>query len=268
MQEAQTRPAPKINFAAAATRKGNVMKAVMLRDMRTRFFDHGLGFLVVVLWPLAHIFLLLTIYSLLGRGTPYGNSLMLFFGTGLVPTLAFMYVSRMMVMSILSNKPMLSFPAIKVTDIIFGRALLEVLGSFLMAVFVIIIFALLGEQFMPIDIPNAIAALCATLFLAIGVGFVVSLLAAMVPAIAMFYVLLAITVYILSGTLFVISAMPAPVIEVLSWNPVLHGVEWMRSAYYLDYPKQVLDKWYLIKFGAISLLIGLFVERYSRPYVM
>jgi capsular polysaccharide transport system permease protein len=257
-----------MTFKAAAIRKGNVMKAVMLRDMRTRFFDHGLGFLVVILWPLAHIFLLLTIYTLIGRGTPYGDSLMLFFGTGLVPTMAFMYVSRQMVTSIMANKPMLSFPSIKVTDIIFGRALLEVLGSFMMAAFVLVIFGLLGEPFIPIDIPNAIAALCATMLLAIGVGFLVSLAAAMFPPVALGYMLIVILVYILSGTLFVVSALPAPIVEVLAWNPVLHGVEWMRTAYYLDYPTQVIDKGYMLRFAACTLFLGLLIERYSRPYVM
>jgi capsular polysaccharide transport system permease protein len=268
MQNVQRRPHKTMTFKAAAIRKGNVMKAVMLRDMRTRFFDHGLGFLVVVLWPLAHLFLLLGIYSVIGRATPYGESMMLFFGTGLVPTLAFMYVSRQMVGSLLANKPMLSFPSIKVTDIIFGRAALETLGSFLMAAFVLMIFGLSGEPFIPVDIPNAVAALCASILVAIGVGFVVSLLAALIPAVALGYVLFVVVVYLTSGTLFVVSSMPAPVVEVLSWNPMLHGVEWMRTAYYLDYPDQVLDKGYMLAFGAITLFMGLIIERFSRPYVM
>ena len=254
-------------FRSALIRKGNVMKAVMLRDMRTRFFDHGLGFLVVIFWPLAHMMLLLAFYSLLGRSPPYGDSMMLFFGTGLVPTLSFMYVSRMMVISIMANKPMLSFPAVRVTDIIFGRAALEVMGSFLMAAFVLLIFALVGEPFIHIDVPNAVAALAATLLLAVGVGFLVSLAAAMLPAIAMLYMLCVIAVYILSGTLFVVSSLPTQVVEVLAWNPVLHGVEWLRTAYYLDYPRQVLDKAYLVQFGAVTLLIGLMIERFARPYV-
>lgn len=254
------------NFATALRRKGNVMKAVMLRDMRTRFFNHGLGFLVVVLWPLAHMMILLFFYSLLGRTAPYGDSLMLFFATGLVPTLAFMYVSRMMVFSIMVNRPMLSFPAIRITDIIFGRATLEILGSFLMAAFVILLFYFLHEPFVPVDIPNAVAALSATLFLALGIGFLVSLAAAIYPAAAIAYTLFVITVYILSGTLFVPSSMPASVISILSWNPVLHGVEWMRSAYFLGYPTQVLDKGYMLGFAACSLLTGLAVERGTRPY--
>ncbi len=59
------------------------MTAVILRDMRTRFFNHGLGFLIVSLWPLAHMLILLMIYSLTGRRTPFGDSLYVFFALGL-----------------------------------------------------------------------------------------------------------------------------------------------------------------------------------------
>ncbi|PZR50261.1 MAG: capsular biosynthesis protein, partial [Stutzerimonas stutzeri] len=76
----------------ALREKRNVMTAVMLRDMRTRFFNHGLGFLVVSLWPLAHMVILLLIYTLMGRTAPFGDSLPVFFATGLIPTLTFMYV--------------------------------------------------------------------------------------------------------------------------------------------------------------------------------
>jgi capsular polysaccharide transport system permease protein len=255
-------------FVRALQRKGHVMAAVMLRDMRTRFFNHGLGFTVVVIWPLAHMFLLLSLYSLMGRSAPYGDSLYLFFATGLVPTLSFMYVSRQMAMSVISNKPMLSFPAIHLNDIILGRATLEMLGSILMAVAVIVILTLLGEDAIPIDVPNAVAALFATLLLALGVGSIVSLLAAAFAPAATMYFLVIIAVYILSGTLFVPSYLPKDVISILSWNPVLHAVEWMRLAYFPDYPRQVLDRQYLLTFSGISLATGLLLERIARVIVL
>jgi capsular polysaccharide transport system permease protein len=240
------------------------MRAVMLRDMRTRFFNHGLGFLVVIIWPLAHLMLLIGIYTLFGRRAPFGDSLHIFFGTGLVPTLSFMYVSRQMVTSILANKPMLSFPAIKPTDILFGRAVLETLGSFMMAASVLVIFSLMGTQVVPYDVAGAVAALCATIYLAISVGFLVSLLAVVLPATAMIYFLIIVVVYLGSGTLFVASYLPQQVIQYLAWNPVLHGVEWMRAAYFLGYPTQVLDKTYMLSFASVSMFVGLIIERLTR----
>jgi capsular polysaccharide transport system permease protein len=251
-------------FLAALQRKGNVMKAVMLRDMRTRFFNHGLGFLLVIIWPLAHLFLIISVYTVFGRRAPFGGDLYVFFGSGLVPTLSFMYVSRQMVMSILANRPMLSFPAIKPTDILFGRALLETLGSFMMAAAVLTIFALMGTQVVPHDLGNAVAALCATIYLAISVGFLVSLVAVVFPPVATIYMLFVLVIYLSSGTLFVASYMPEQIMRYLAWNPVLHGVEWMRSAYFLGYPSQVLDKFYMLSFASVAMLAGLVIERLTR----
>jgi capsular polysaccharide transport system permease protein len=256
------------SFLSALVQKKNVMGAVILRDMRTRFFDHGLGFLVVILWPLAHLLVLISIYSLIGRASPYGDSLILFFATGLVPTLSFMYVSRMMVLSIVQNRPMLSFPAIHISDILFGRAVLEILGSFLMSATVLLIFWMWGEEIEPYRIADAVGALCATLFFAIGMGLLFGLIAALNPAVALGYTLLVVLVYLLSGTLFVPANLPEQIKDVLAWNPVLHGVEWMRTAYFLDYPTSVLSRSYLVISAAFVTLLALVCERYLRPYFM
>ncbi len=43
----------------ALNRQGRVIYALMLRDVRTRFFGNGLGFLgLSVIWPLVHIVIL------------------------------------------------------------------------------------------------------------------------------------------------------------------------------------------------------------------
>jgi ABC-type polysaccharide/polyol phosphate export permease len=50
----------------------------------------------------------------------------------------------------------------------------------------------------------------------------------------------------------------------LSFNPVLHAVEWMRSAYYPDYGSLVLDKTYLLYWGIGTVFVGLGLERLLR----
>jgi capsular polysaccharide transport system permease protein len=256
-----------LTFRYALQQKANVMSAVILRDMRTRFFGHGLGFIIVVLWPLAHMVLLLTVYLFLGRRTPYGDSMLLFFATGLIPTLSFLYVSRHMAMSLIGNKPMLMFPAIKATDVLFGRAALEIVASFLAVVLMFLFLVLNGENPIPHNIPSAAFALMATIFVAIGVGIFIGALSLLAPGIVIIYSLFTIVIYLLSGTMFVVSALPAEVGEALAWNPVMHGVEWMRTAYYPDYPKHYLYVGYMLTFGLIAWFVGLGLERVLRTIV-
>jgi capsular polysaccharide transport system permease protein len=134
----------------------------------------------------------------------------------------------------------------------------------MMAASVLVIFSLIGTQVVPYDVAGAVAALCATIYLAISVGFLVSLLAVVLPATAMIYFLIIVVVYLGSGTLFVASYLPQQVIQYLAWNPVLHGVEWMRAAYFLGYPTQVLDKTYMLSFASVSMFVGLIIERLTR----
>ena len=240
------------------------MTAVILRDMRTRFFNHGLGFLIVSLWPLAHMVILLMIYSMTGRRTPFGDSLYVFFATGLIPTLAFMYVSRFMSLSLIINRPMLSFPAVTVVDVMLARAFLEVVAAFVTLVFLIIIIYAIGDNPFPWDLSEAVKAYLAALLLAVGVGVLAGVIVMFSPFFATIYALMMILVYIGSGTLFVISSLPDVISTPLSYNPVVHAVEWMRVAYYPTYSTKILDKEYLIGFGMTSLFLGLLLERVLR----
>ena len=248
----------------ALAEKKNVMKAVILRDMRTRFFNHGLGFLLVSLWPLAHMIILLGIYTVMGRKTPYGESLNVFFATGLIPTLAFMYVSRFMSLSLILNRSMLAFPVVTVVDIMMARAFLEVVAAALTLFFMFMILLALGNNPYPADPFEAVYAYLATILLAVGAGSLACVMVMFMPFFATIYALTMIVVYISSGTLFVSAALPESIAYILSWNPVFHAVEWMRLAYFPGYSDKWLDRTYIISFGALSLCLGLLLERVLR----
>ena len=246
----------------------NVMRAVVLRDIRTRFFDHGLGFLLVPIFPVIHLFILLVISSLIGRYAPYGDSLIVFFSTGLLPTLTFMYVSRFMALSLMMNRPMMAFPAVRMMDIVLARAFLEIVGSVLCVLLVFGIMLALGENPLPIDPFNAIYAYLAVVTLAVGVGLFISVVTAAFQFAAWLYSFLLIVVYILSGSLFVIGTLPEQAATILAYNPVLHATEWMRTAYYGGYPDQYLSKPYLLSWALGSLFVGLLTERVFRGYLL
>ncbi|MGE6743751.1 ABC transporter permease [Allorhizobium pseudoryzae] len=254
----------RVNFVDALRLKRNVMKAVILRDMRTRFFNHGLGFLIVSLWPLGHMMIILMIFSVTGRRTPFGDSLVVFFATGLIPTLAFMYVSRFMSLSLLLNRPMLAFPVVTVVDVMIARAFLEIIAAFVTLIFVLIIIDAVGDDPFPVDFSEAIEAYISTLLLSIGVGFLAGGICMFFPFFSTIYALTMMLVYVSSGTLFVISSLPDAISTALSYNPVVHAVEWMRVAYYPTYSTKILDKQYLIGFGLTSLFLGLLMERLFR----
>lgn len=255
-------------IVSAITQKKNVMSAVILRDMRTRFFNHGLGFLLVALWPLAHMVILLAIARLTGRHAPYGESLNVFFATGLIPTLAFMYVSRFMSYSMILNKPMLAFPLVKPFDIMAGRAFLEIIAAFLTLGTMLAILALAGENPIPVDMEQAVLAYMSALLLAVGVGTLVGVIVTFFPPFVTIYALALIVIYLSSGTMLVVSALPDQIAIPLSYNPVMGVVEWMRTAYYPTYSDRLVSKTYIVGFGLGALFLGLVAERALRARVL
>ncbi|MEM9145609.1 MAG: capsular biosynthesis protein [Pseudomonadota bacterium] len=248
----------------AIAASARVIAAVMLRDIRTRFFNHGLGYLIAVSWPIAHILILLAFYTLLGRFAPYGDSIALFFATALVPFMTWNYMSRFIMMSLVMNRALLAFPAVKILDILFGRAVLELLASAAMLGLLLLLAFAAGIDPWPADLVEAAFAMGAALVLGLGSGMLSAIIAMVVPGWVTIYTLIIVASYILSGILFVPSALPAWIGDWLAWIPTLHLVEWMRVAYYEGYPDRLLDREYVLGWAVATLLAGLVVERAIR----
>jgi capsular polysaccharide transport system permease protein len=249
--------------------QGRILHALMLRNIKTRLGGNEFGFLLMgVAWPLSHILLLLIINTGLGRTAPYGDSAVLWIATGVIPFMAFQYMSRFLMLGILMNRALLSFPVVKVTDILFASAIVEVLNAAFVVLVMFAIFWAFGIDFMPRDIVQASLALLAMMLLGLGWGVINAIIAAAIPAWFMGFLLFQIILWLASGILFVPDALPEAIRTPLSYLPTLQGVEWMRSAYYDGYGASILDKLYLIAWGIVTLFLGLALERLVRGKMM
>jgi capsular polysaccharide transport system permease protein len=241
-----------------------VLYAIMLRDIKTRFGGTAWGYLIAIAWPLSHILILLLINAGLGRVAPYGDNAALWFSTGIIPFMAFSYMSRFIMIGIALNRPLLAFPVVKITDLLFARAILEVLSAGAVILIVSIIFFAMDIDFIPRDITQAFYALFSMMLLGLGFGVFNAIIAGVTNFWITGYAILMMLFWITSGILFVPDALPEVARFYLSYLPWLQGVEWMRSAYYEGYGSGILDKWYLVEFGAGTLFLGLALERLVR----
>jgi capsular polysaccharide transport system permease protein len=244
--------------------QGRVLAALMLHDLKTRFFGNEFGFLLTMGWPLTHILVLLIINTSMGRAVPYGESPALWFATGVIPFAAFNYMARFIMLGIVLNRPLLSFPIVKITDILFARSINEVLSA---GVVVLIMFTILWAfdvDFMPTDVVQAASAMLAMMLLGLGYGVVNAVIAAAIPGWITGYALLTILLWASSSIFFVPDALPEQVRVPLSYLPTVQGVEWMRSAYYDGYGAYTLDKLYMLSCSVVILFTGLAIERAVR----
>jgi capsular polysaccharide transport system permease protein len=252
----------------AAKRQATVIRAIILRNIRTRFFGHGLGFLIALGWPLAHMLITILMFSYGGRLSPYGESTAQFIAIGSVQFMTFSYLSRFMMMSVVNTRPLLSFPAIKVLDILIASSILEFLASCTVAILIILIAIMTDTPFVPRDILEAAFAFVSSVLLGVGFGILNGVISLAFPMWLTLYTLIIILLWITSGILFVPAIFPEYIRMIVSYHPVLQSIEWMRYAYYEGYSDIILDRSYAIKVGVGAIFLGLLLERSIRGHLL
>lgn len=253
---------------SAARRQRRVLFALMLRGMRTKFFGNGLGYLVAIAWPLTHILILVTIYALIGRAPPFGDSTALFVATGVLPFQTCIYLSRFMMLSLIRSRPLLAFPEVKVLDMLFAAALLEILSAFCVVLVFLIIAWFAGIDAMPRDILQAAFALGVCILLGLGFGLLNGVITLAFPPWFTGFSLIIIVMWMSAGIFFVPDALPKIAREALAYHPILQVIEWMRAAYYEGYGDLVLDRTYVVSLAVIMIFAGLILERAMRGHLL
>lgn len=237
-----------------------VLHALMLRNMRTRFLGSYWGYGVVVLWPVAHIFVLVTIMVLRGIQSPLGDSMTLFVATGAVPVLMFKYIALEMMKAVSTNKPLTTYPQVKIFDVVISCMVVEVVKGFTGLIIVFAILIAMGVNPFPIYSLPPLGGYCAAILLGVGVGTVNVGIASYFPGWMLIFTVIRLFLYMTSGIFFLPSYFPESLYNILKWNPALQIIEWVRLGYYPDLAVEV-DYTYVMLWCGFSMAIGFLLER-------
>ena len=242
----------------------SVIRALILRDIKARFMGSAWGYLISIGWPLSHIVALLIFHSAFGRMQPYGDSAAVWYSTGIVPFMAFSYTLRFVVLGLLQNAPLLCFPAVKVTDIIFARAIVEVLSIAIVFTILVIFFELTGSRFIPQRPLLAFYALFLSFSLGLAFGIIFAGLAKISPAWNVISILFVMSLWTASGIFFVPVHFPSIIVDSLYLNPLMHVIDLFRSAYFDGFSEDRASWRYVVQWTLWSLFFALSVERILR----
>lgn len=255
-------------YADAIRTQCRVIGALMLRDMRTRFGRLFFGYLIMVLWPLSHLLMMMIFYAGARRLAPIGTSAPLFFATGLLPYIVCVYPARWIMSSLVVNEPLLYFPVVKSLDVIVSRAILETITAFWVVALFCFSLWLVDIDFYPTKPDEALLAIFANIYLAFSIGFVSAVLYKLAKPFMFITILVLLVMWLTCGAFFLPNSLPSHIQYWMSFNPLFHSVEWLRSAYYDGYSYGLLDKTYLLTLSTVLLAIGLMLERAVRGYLL
>ncbi len=258
-------PRPPRRFLEAAQTQWRVVRALIIRETRTRFGDSYLGYGWALLEPILHILMLSLVFSVLMRGRPpIGTQFFIFYYTGIIPYHLFIHTSSSMTFAVTSNGPLLQLPLVSTFDVIIARGLLELVTDLLVAAIMLAGFLAVGIGSLPHDCGGVAVSIAAVWLLGCGFGFINAVVNAFFRSWDKIWAQLTRILYFCSGIFYVPGMMPDWVRHILAWNPLLHAVDWFRSSFFVGYEPYWLDRGYLATAAAAALVAGLALERGLR----
>ena len=248
-----------------------VLAALIYRELKTRFGQTRVGFFSAFIEPIIHILVIFSIWGVLGRFAG-GSAIdpLIFIATGLFPFFMFRDTVMKITKCVSANKALLTFPQIKILDFALARALLELM-TYSVVFFIFLIAAdFVGYRVEVFDINRVFGGMFLIWLTGCGAGL------ALMPFTGMFQfvdTLIGVAMrflYFTSGVLFAIDRLPKEIRDYLSYNPIIHIVEYIRSGFFRGYAENSAfpDMPYAISICVFLLITGLAFKKSLLRLIM
>lgn len=247
-----------------------VWKAIFLREALERLFDMRAAWLWLFVEPILHIAFLVFIRTVIRTRHIAGADVVIWIVVGLLGFFYFRRTAMQVMHAIDSNYALFAYRQVQPFDAALMRGVLE---AFLMTIIsALILFGV--HQFDHVILPDNIfmvffAVLGLWLF-GLGFGMVGSVAIRMVPEAKHVLHILMLPLYIISGVIWPLQAIPQPYLDWLMINPIAHGLELIRHGFEHSYQMVgSTSMGYMYQWAVCSILLGLMLyRRFDAELVM
>ena len=251
-------------FRRGLKNQSQIVRALILRETRTRFGKHQLGYLWAFLEPCLFILTFFLVYKFANRRLPMGMDIISFISTGLLPFQAFRSIANKTANSTKGGKALLTYPNVKRIDLIISRFSLEA-GTFA-TIFVVLLAV--SSYFAPGRRVDDLLLVTGGFVLAVvfGGAFGVFLggLSGLFPSVERVQQVVMRPLFWISGVFFTANQLPPRARQYLLWNPALHVVEMIRDGFFESYSAHHLNIAYPAMCAIICAAVGLHLQRYAQ----
>lgn len=233
-----------------------------MRESVSRLFASRVSWIWVFAEPVVHIGFVMYIFTAIRVRKVGEVDTAIWLMIGLVSYFMFRKTGDKVTDAVNQNQGLFAYRQVKPVDTLIARAILE--GTLLLVVTVCLIglATLANRDFAPEDPLAILAALLALWILGFGYGLVLSALYAVASEARIFVKVIMRPMYLISGVIFPLASLPAPIREILMWNPVANGLEMARLGITHGYHAvPEMDPSYLFKFALVSMLLGLTLQK-------
>ena len=240
----------------------SVLAALFLRECLARLSSSRAAWFWLLAEPVMHISYMLFIFTVIRVRSVGGIDSLLWLMVGMLGFFLFRRTGTQVSNAVSANKALFTYRQVLPIDTLLVRAFLEVFLMIFVTAILLAGAALLGHSVMPADPLAALEAFCGLWLLGLGFGLVACVASELVPELGRVINFLMMPMYLLSGVLFPLSAVPMPYREWLMLNPVAHGLEAARLAFAPHYHAvDGLSIFYMFGCALALIFSGLALQR-------
>jgi capsular polysaccharide transport system permease protein len=241
-----------------------VLKALMLRELTTRFGRENIGFLWMMVEPLLFAVLVGLLWRAIKGPFEYGVDIIAFVVSGYIPLVLFRSSVSRAVSSFAANSSLLYHRQIKVLDLILVRFAIELIGHSMAYLFVVITLYQFGFFPWPYDLSYVLLGWGYYAIFTFAAVLVIAPLSEMSDVIEK---LIPVTTYLMvpfSGTFYIVGSLYEDVATVVLYSPPVHGMEMMRYGVFGPSIDPQYDYVYPLAVSLPLILLGLIMTRIVR----
>jgi capsular polysaccharide transport system permease protein len=246
--------APRQSFGEWLIEHGEIVLALAQRDVKTRFsqnlFGYSWSFVAPLLWAGGTF----SFFYFLGRTSPVFTDLVTFIISGLIPFVAFRYTVNAMGKVNGTVRSLVIYPTVTHEHAAIAAVLVEYVNVYIVAAIIMAINYLAFGNIELDNLPLWMAGITLSCLLGAGYGYVFSVLSRQDVTVFQLGIILLRPSYFFSAVFFIPNEIRGPVLDVLSWNPLMHSVEMARDGMLFHYQSHVSDSLYVI--ACVVLLFG------------
>ncbi len=240
----------------------SVWKGLFLREALSRIFSGRAAWFWLLAEPVFHVLSLIVVFTVIRVRVVGGIDTGVWLMVGMLAFFMFRRTGLQVMNAIDANQALFAYRQVKPIDTVLVRGVLEGLLMIIITSILLTITALFGYSVIPADPLAVLEAFFGLWLLGMGFGLVASVVSRLVPELAQIIKLAMLPLYMLSGVIFPLSAVPQPFRDWLMFNPIAQGLEVVRlgfASHYHTVPD--LSIVYVYDFALVTIFLGLVLQR-------
>lgn len=256
-------------LATSWTIQRRVIAALLMREILTRYGRHNIGFLWLFAEPMLFTLGVTALWTLSNAHEISSIPIVAFAITGYSSVLLWRSMPARCISAIEPNLALLHHRNVRLIDVFASRILLELVGTSISFVALVLFFWGLEWLNPPEDVLEVFAAWLMLSWFGAALAIFLGALSGSSELVEKFWHPAAYILFPLSGAAFLVDSLPKVAQDLVLLLPMVHGVEFLREGYFGSAIKAHYDMAYMASWNAALTALGLLrlhaISKQVRP---